>query len=107
LPPDMKLKGFAKKHILRHSQRNRLPAWLLDRPKQGFNAPISQWVLGPLREMCMATLFSPQMLQWFKRAEIQRLWDEHERKQRDNGLKLFGLLCVGLFIGNSGVTLGR
>ena len=100
LPPDMKLKGFAKKHILRHSQRNRLPAWLLDRPKQGFNAPISQWVLGPLRDLCLTTLFSPQMLQWFKRAEIQRLWDEHERKQRDNGLKLFGLLCVGLFIGN-------
>lgn len=98
LPPEFKLKGFSKKHVLKESQRSRLPGWLLDRRKQGFNAPVSQWLLGPLRELCLDTLFSPQMLAWFNRAQLQRLWDEHERKQRDNGLKLFGLLSAGLYI---------
>jgi len=100
LPPDLKLKGFSKKFLLKESQRGRLPDWLLDRPKQGFNAPVSQWLLGPLRELCLSTLFSPHMLAWFDQAQLQRLWDEHERKQRDNGLKLFGLMTAGLFLGN-------
>ena len=98
LPPEMKLKGFQKKHLLRQSQRERLPGWVLDRRKQGFNAPVSQWVLGPLREMCRATLSSPRMAQWFDRRQLEQLWSQHERKERDNGLKLFGLLTVGLFL---------
>lgn len=98
LPPGMKLRGFSKKHLLKHSQRGRLPAWLLDRKKQGFNAPVSQWLLGPLRQHCQDRLFSQPMLEWFDRAQLQRLWSEHERMQRDNGLKLFGLLTVAMFV---------
>ena len=105
LPPAMKLRGMQKKHLLRQSQRQRLPDWVLDRRKQGFNAPVSQWVLGPLRELCRETLFSSAMLQWFDRPRLEQLWTEHERKQRDNGLKLFGLLTVGLFL-QSSASLG-
>jgi len=98
LPPEMKLRGFSKKYLLKHSQRHRLPAWLLHRRKQGFNAPVSQWLLGPLREQCHDMIFSTRMLEWFSRRHLQRLWEEHERMQRDNGLKLFGLLTVALFL---------
>jgi asparagine synthase (glutamine-hydrolysing) len=98
LPPEFKLRGFAKKHLLKQSQRGRVPAWVLDRPKRGFNAPVSQWLLGPLRELCRDTLFSVQMRQWFDQDAMQRLWNDHESKRRDNGLKLFGLLTVGLFL---------
>jgi asparagine synthase (glutamine-hydrolysing) len=98
LPPEFKLRGFSKKHLLKQSQRNRLPAWVLDRPKRGFNAPVSQWLLGPLRELCEDTLFSVSTSQWFDQAAIRQLWSDHERKRRDNGLKLFGLLTLGLFV---------
>ena len=98
LPVDLKLHGFTKKYLLRLSQRKRLPPWLLDRPKQGFNAPVSQWILGPLRELCRDTLFSADMRAWFNEDAIHRLWNDHQDKRRDNGLKLFGLLTCGLFI---------
>jgi len=98
LPAKFKLRGFSKKHILRQSQRSRLPGWVLDRPKQGFNAPVSHWVLGPLRELCQETLFSDCMRTWFDVNQIRQLWEDHEQKNRDNGLKLFGLLTVGLFL---------
>lgn len=98
LPPEFKLRGVAKKYLLKQSQRSRLPAWVLDRPKRGFNAPVSQWLLGPLRELCEDTLFSAPMRQWFDQTAMQQLWSDHERKRRDNGLKLFGLLTVGLFV---------
>ena len=42
-----------------------LPGWVLDRSKEGFNAPVSHWVLGPLRELCQETLFSEHMRMWF------------------------------------------
>jgi asparagine synthase (glutamine-hydrolysing) len=98
LPADLKLRGFSKKHVLKLSQRGRLPDWVLDRRKQGFNAPVSHWVLGPLRGLCQDVLFSGEMQAWFDAVEIRRLWDDHEAKRRDNGLKLFGLLTVGLFL---------
>ena len=98
LPPEMKLRGFSKKHLLKHSQRSRLPAWLLDRKKQGFNAPVSQWLLGPLRPLVQEVLFSAQMREWFDEGALRSLWRQHERVERDNGLKLFGLLAVGLFL---------
>jgi len=98
LPPEFKLRGFAKKHLLKLSQRDRLPGWVLNRPKQGFNAPVSHWLLGPLREICKDTLSSTHMRMWFDQSAMQRLWDDHEQKRRDNGLKLFGLLTFGLFV---------
>jgi asparagine synthase (glutamine-hydrolysing) len=98
LPAAYKLRGFSKKHILRESQRGRLPSWVLDRPKQGFNAPISQWLLGPLRALCRDTLFSGPAQSWFARPAVERLWKQHEDRERDNGLKLFGLLTAGLFL---------
>lgn len=98
LPPEFKLRGFSKKHSLRLSQRGRVPDTVLDRPKRGFNAPISHWIVGPLRQLCQDTLYSSQMEYWFQLDEIRRLWKEHEEKRRDNGLKIFGLLTVGLFL---------
>jgi asparagine synthase (glutamine-hydrolysing) len=102
LPVDLKLRGLGKKHLLKLSQRGRLPGWVLDRPKQGFNAPISHWVLGPLREICEDTLYSPAMREWFDQDAIQRLWRDHRERRRDNGLKLFGLLTLGLFLARTG-----
>jgi asparagine synthase (glutamine-hydrolysing) len=98
LPVELKLRGFKKKYLLKLSQRSRLPDWVLDRPKQGFNAPVSHWVLGPLRELCRNTLLSDDMRTWFNEDAIHRLWNDHQKKRRDNGLKLFGLLTFGLFI---------
>ena len=100
LPVDLKLRGFRKKHLLKLSQQRRLPGWVLNRHKQGFNAPVSQWVLGPLRQICEDTLFSRALSDWFDRNAIERLWSDHQERKRDNGLKLFGLLTVGLFLAN-------
>ena len=29
---------------------------------------------------------------------VERLWREHDAGQRDNGLKLFGLVCLSLWL---------
>jgi asparagine synthase (glutamine-hydrolysing) len=98
LPADMKLRGFDKKHVLKASQRGRVPDAVLDRRKQGFNAPVSQWLLGPLRPLAQEVLFSAPMREWFDEGALRTLWGQHERVERDHGLKLFGLLTVGLLL---------
>jgi asparagine synthase (glutamine-hydrolysing) len=101
LPADLKLRGRKKKYLLKLSQRRRLPKWVLDRPKQGFNAPVSHWMLGPLRQICEDMLFSQAMRDWFDADAMQRLWREHHMRKCDNGLKLFGLLTLALFLGKA------
>jgi asparagine synthase (glutamine-hydrolysing) len=98
LPADWKLKGLRKKYLLRQSQRGRLPDWVLDGRKQGFNAPVSQWFSGPLRAFAQDTLASPRLHHWIRPEAIDRLLREHIAVQRDHGLKLFGLICLSLWL---------
>lgn len=36
--------------------------------------------------------------EWFQRDQIERLWTEQKNGARDNGLKLFGLVCFALWL---------
>jgi asparagine synthase (glutamine-hydrolysing) len=104
LPIDLKMKGLRKKHLLKESQRNTLPKWLLDRRKKGFSAPVSHWFAGPLKQLAREALNEPAFKDWFNPAEVDRLWLEHERKERDNGYRLFGLTCLALWLTESATT---
>ena len=50
LPARELVRGRAKKFLLRAAYADDLPAGALDRPKQGFGAPIGKWLRGPLRD---------------------------------------------------------
>lgn len=98
LPPEWKLKGLKKKYLLRQSQRGRLPDRVLDGTKRGFNAPVSHWLSGPLQRFGRDTLNSARLHEWVRPAAIDELWGEHLARRRDHGLKLFGLICFGLWL---------
>lgn len=51
LPMQWKIRGRQNKYILRRILYRHLPAALFERPKQGFSAPVGQWLRGPLREV--------------------------------------------------------
>lgn len=97
LPPEWKLKGRQQKYLLKRSQATRLPAELLRRRKQGFNAPVSHWLSGPLQKLGRAATSTAEMREWFDAAALDRLWSEHRARRRDHGLALFGLTCLGLW----------
>ncbi|WP_353214318.1 asparagine synthase (glutamine-hydrolyzing) [Salinisphaera hydrothermalis] len=50
LPLEMKYRDGKDKWILRELLARYMPRELYERPKQGFGAPIGQWLAGPLRE---------------------------------------------------------
>ena len=98
LPVAWKLKGLRKKHLLKQSQRNRLPDWVLNAKKRGFNAPISQWLSGPLRSLAQAALNAERLRDYIRPDVVARLYQQQDAGHRDNGLKLFGLVCLSLWL---------
>lgn len=98
LPVAWKLKGLRKKHILKLSQERTLPDSVLNRKKRGFNAPVSHWFSREFQEMAKSITLDPQFLEWFDGKEVERLWQRHVERKSDNGLKLFGLTCLGIWM---------
>jgi len=91
LPVDLKMKGFQKKYMLKKSQVGRLPNFVLQRSKQGFNAPVSHWITTSLRDKYYPMTVSDQQ-PFFNPNFVSGLWEEHERRQRDNSLKLLAIM---------------
>lgn len=92
LPAQMRIRGLTKKWILKQSQMGRLPHDILHRPKAGFSAPISRWLLEWRKEPLIGV--SRNLAgQFFEPAAIERLWSEHAGGFADHGLKLFGLIA--------------
>lgn len=98
MPVNYKFRGLSGKHILRTSQADRLPAAVLKRHKEGFNAPISQWMEGSLRDGLEDVLGDKATGEILNVDYVRRLISDHRRKIRDNGYKLFAILCFGLWL---------
>ena len=75
LPPEELVRGREKKILLRAAYAGDLPAEVLNRPKQGFGAPIEQWLRGPLRELAGDLLPCPLLDRDLQtRRSGQQLW---------------------------------
>lgn len=98
LPVHLKIQWLQKKYLLKKSQRPFLPSHIIHAKKQGFNAPVSHWLNGALEETAMRVAREGPLLDWLNRDAMAKLWDDHKSGRQDNGLKLFGLLCLGLWL---------
>jgi asparagine synthase (glutamine-hydrolysing) len=111
LPPGFKLLGAQKKFVLKASMRGLIPDTILDRPKMGFSAPISNWFREELREMAHDILLSPRSMQrgYFQSKVIAGLLTEHCRGQVDHAEDLWDLLVLELwhrtFIDGEGLSV--
>jgi asparagine synthase (glutamine-hydrolysing) len=99
LPAAYKLAGTRTKHVLRLALWGHAPLRILERGKAGFNVPMAQWLLGPLRELLWDRL-SPAGVRrlglWSPEA-VQRLLREHETRARDRSRTLWAMLMFVLW----------
>src|SRR5204862_8017295 len=51
VPVSLKVKNGRGKYLLRKALEKKIPKDILDRGKQGFEAPIGEWLRGPLAPM--------------------------------------------------------
>jgi len=99
IPREVQLKGLAGKTILKKAVEDILPHEIIYRPKLGFPTPWSGWLAGPRLETIREMLLEPRSLNrgYFRRAAIERLFDEHRAKHRDNYDRIWRLLNLELW----------
>jgi asparagine synthase (glutamine-hydrolysing) len=99
LPSILKVKGREKKVVLRQSQRNRLPADILDGPKTGFGVPYEYWLRSSLYEFTRERLLDQKFLHQFSidGVVVERMLVQHKNKTVERGFMLWKLLQLALF----------
>lgn len=94
MPEAFKVRAGGGKRILTDLAYEYVPRELLERPKQGFGAPIADWLRGPLREWA-EDLLSPASLARtgiLDGAEIRKRWVHHCANTQDYSFFLWQVL---------------
>ena len=99
LPTRLKVRGLAKKVLLRKAVEPLVPAEIVHGRKRGFSIPAAAWLRGELEPFARETL-SPENLQrqgFFQAQAVTRLIDEHVAGREDWSRQLWGLLAFTLW----------
>jgi asparagine synthase (glutamine-hydrolysing) len=99
IPSSLKLRNGTTKYLLKRLLEQRLPASILERPKQGFSAPIGQWLAGPLSTMGQQLLFDGRLAGRgvLRDSAVRQLWVEHGSGHADHRHRLWAILMLELW----------
>ena len=99
LPRRSKVRGLAKKRLLRAAVAPLLPESILRARKQGFSAPIASWLRGELQPLLRDTL-SPAMIArqgFLEPGAVATMIDDHTSGREDLSRQLWGVLSFTLW----------
>lgn len=99
VPQNLKVKGFARKYLLKKASETWLPPQIIHRKKKGFPVPFTLWFRNEARSFLRDAL-SPSTVRrrgLFNPLLVEKLLSEHERGFADHSSLLYGLLSVELW----------
>ena len=94
LPLSAKIHNGRGKRLLRDVLARSVPRALFERPKQGFNIPVGEWLKGPLKDWA-SSLLTPSALGCtglLDEASISKLWRAHCDGQGNHAPALWSVL---------------
>jgi asparagine synthase (glutamine-hydrolysing) len=94
LPTRLKVRGLAKKRLLRQAVAPLLPPTLVKAPKRGFSIPAAAWLRGPLVPLAREVLAAQTVVDT---AAALAALDVHVAGREDLSRPLWGLLVLGLW----------
>jgi asparagine synthase (glutamine-hydrolysing) len=99
LPTRHKVRGFAKKRLLRRALAPLLPKEILRGRKQGFSIPLAAWLRGPLEPFARETLAAPALERQglLDPGAVASILDRHCSGQEDLSRQLWGLMALTLW----------
>lgn len=85
LPTELRIHRSQAKQLLRDVLYRYVPRSLIERPKQGFSAPIAAWLRGPLRDWAEGLIGSQRLHRegFFNPEPIRTKWAQHLSGERD------------------------
>ncbi len=99
LPARQKVRGLAKKVLLRKAAEPLLPREIVHGKKRGFSIPAAAWLRGELEPFARETLSTDTLRSqgFFDPAVVRRLLDDHVAGREDLSRQLWGLLAFTLW----------
>jgi len=99
LPSSWKLRGFNTKYILKKTFKGFLPEKIINRGKMGFGIPVGKWFRTDWKDYFRATVLSEKACSrgYFKKAALERIYEEHVSGKRDHGYRMWALLMLELW----------
>jgi len=99
MPASLKLKGVETKYIFKRAMDGVVPREILNRRKQGFGMPISDWVNTQLRDRIHSELSESRTMSrgYFDPRYVRTLLDEHRQNRRDHSPALWLLWMLELW----------
>ena len=96
LPTDLKVHGRNLKFILRELMRDKLPAPILTRKKEGFDIPAHHWLRSTLRPLLMDTINARTVgaSGLFRWPAIESVIQRHQERRANLGYHIWGLLIL-------------
>ena len=109
LPEHLKVRGSELKFVLRRLLKNKLPAEILTRKKEGFDIPAHAWFRGPLRPLLLDTLTRQSVEEsgLFHWEEVSDLIHRHLDRRANLGYHLWGLLTLFLWMKRWNIQTAR
>jgi asparagine synthase (glutamine-hydrolysing) len=96
LPTSLKVRGLAKKRLLRRAVEPLVPREIVRGRKRGFSIPAAAWLRGPLLPFAREVLSVDRGV--LDRAEVLRTLDRHASGAEDLSRQLWGLMSLSLWL---------
>ena len=99
LSDKMKIRGKDRKWIIKQIALKYLPDEIVNRPKVGFDVPLTDWFRGKLKNYCYETICSHDALpsDLISSNFAKAVLDEHVSGKKDNYLAIWTLLGLALW----------
>jgi asparagine synthase (glutamine-hydrolysing) len=109
VPTSLKYRAGRGKWLLRQVLYRHVPSSLVDRPKQGFGAPIEHWLRHTLRDWAEELLNERRLREegFFDPRPIRRMWKQHVAAERRWHYYLWDILMFQSWLDAQRVGRGR
>lgn len=98
LPTSIRLPSSnIRKELLKDISVGIIPASVINRPKQGFNVPIGDWMRGPWHDWVSDVLHYVTLSDIFERSPVEKMWQEHVQRKRDWTHLLWMIIVFGIW----------
>ncbi|MBQ2337122.1 MAG: hypothetical protein II381_12465, partial [Victivallales bacterium] len=97
LPRKLRVTSRQRKRVFHGIASYLLPSELLNQTKRGFGMPVSSWFRTECKDRLLdvsSSVKSWDRYGWFKPEAIEQLCNDHLGGHRDNGARLWILLCL-------------
>ncbi|MFH0895980.1 MAG: asparagine synthase (glutamine-hydrolyzing) [Bacteroidota bacterium] len=94
IPPEMKIKWFKKKYLLKKAVSDFLPKSVINHQKQGFVGPMTRWLQTNLKELTLNRLSKNSLKKhdFFNDKTIEKILSEHYSGREINDTLIWSLL---------------